>query len=77
MMRVTTEHFICWEDENFITKTIWNFVKTSGKDAFHSSSRRQEKEEVMSMNWSVNYFAKNDQFEETNSLKWSIRIILI
>jgi hypothetical protein len=29
-------------------------------------SCRRQKEEVMFMNRSVNYFAKNDQFEETN-----------
>jgi hypothetical protein len=28
----------------------------------------EKKEEVMFMNRSVNYFAKNDQFEETNFL---------
>jgi hypothetical protein len=30
--------------------------------------RRRQKKEVMFMNRSVNYFAKNDQFEETNFL---------
>ncbi len=63
------EHFLsvdAFEDENFITKKYLKFCQNFAKDVVFPAE--DKKEEVMFMNRSVNYFAKNDQFEETNFL---------
>ncbi len=67
--RYWLEHFLsvdAFEDENFQTKKYLKFVQSFAKDVVLPAE--DKKEEVMFMNRSVNYFAKNDQFEETNFL---------
>lgn len=63
------EHFLnvdAFQDENFMTKKYLKFVQDFAKDVVLPAE--DKKEEVMFMNRSVNYFAKNDEFEETNFL---------
>jgi len=55
-----------FQDENFMTKKYLKFVQNFAKDVVLPSE--DKKEEVMFMNRSVNYFAKNDEFEESNFL---------
>jgi len=55
-----------FQDENFMTKKYLKFVQNFAKDVVLPAE--DKKEEVMFMNRSVNYFAKNDQFEESNFL---------
>lgn len=67
--RYWLEHFLsvdAFQDENFITKKYLKFCQEFAKDVVLPAE--DKKEEVMFMNRSVNYFAKNDQFEETNFL---------
>lgn len=67
--RYWLEHFLSvdtLEDENFITKKYLKFCQGFAKDVVLPAE--DKKEEVMFMNRSVNYFAKNDAFEETNFL---------
>ncbi len=67
--RYWLEHFLSvdlFQDENFITKKYLKFCQDFAKDVVLPAE--DKKEEVMFMNRSVNYFAKNDQFEETNFL---------
>lgn len=67
--RYWLEHFLsvdAFEDENFMTKKYLKFCQSFAKDVVLPAE--DKKEEVMFMNRSVNYFAKNDQFEETNFL---------
>lgn len=67
--RYWLEHFLsvdAFEDENFITRKYLKFCQNFAKDVVFPAE--DKKEEVMFMNRSVNYFAKNDQFEETNFL---------
>lgn len=52
-----------FEDENFFTKKYLKFCQDFAKDVVLPAE--DKKEEVMFMNRSVNYFAKNDDFEET------------
>jgi len=51
-------------DDNFMTKNYLKFCKNFAKDVVLPAE--DKKEEVMFMNKSVNYFAKNDAFEESN-----------
>jgi len=53
-----------FEDENFITKKYLKFCQDFARDVVLPAEDKQQ--EVMFMNRSVNYFAKNDAFEETN-----------
>jgi len=55
-----------FQDENFMTKKYLKFVQNFAKDVVLPAE--DKKEEVMFMNRSVNYFAKNDEFEESNFL---------
>lgn len=67
--RYWLEHFLsvdAFHDENFHTKKYLKFCQNFAKDVVLPAE--DKKEEVMFMNRSVNYFAKNDQFEETNFL---------
>ncbi len=67
--RYWLEHFLsvdAFQDENFFTKKYLKFCQDFAKDIVFPAE--DKKEEVMFMNRSVNYFAKNDQFEETNFL---------
>ncbi|NMH29245.1 nucleoid-associated protein [Flavobacterium silvaticum] len=67
--RYWLEHFLsvdAFEDENFMTKKYLKFCQGFAKDVVFPAE--DKKEEVMFMNRSVNYFAKNDEFEETNFL---------
>lgn len=67
--RYWLEHFLsvdAFEDENFITKKYLKFCQGFAKDVVFPAE--DKKEEVMFMNRSVNYFAKNDTFEESNFL---------
>ena len=50
-------------DENFYTKKYLKFCQNFAKDVVLPAE--DKKEEVMFMNRSVDYFAKNDDFEET------------
>ncbi len=50
-------------DENFHTKKYLKFCQNFAKDVVLPAE--DKKEEVMFMNRSVDYFAKNDEFEET------------
>ncbi len=50
-------------DENFNTKKYLKFCQNFAKDVVLPAE--DKKEEVMFMNRSVDYFAKNDDFEET------------
>jgi len=53
-----------FEDEIFYTKKYLKFCRDFARDVVLPSEDKQQ--EVMFMNRSVNYFAKNDEFEETN-----------
>ncbi len=53
-------------DENYYTKNYLKFCKNFAKDVVLPAE--DKKEEVMFMNRSVDYFAKNDDFEESNFL---------
>jgi hypothetical protein len=67
--RYWLEHFLsvdAFQDENFITKKYLKFCQDFAKDVIFPAE--DKKEEVMFMNRSMNYFAKNDEFEETNFL---------
>jgi hypothetical protein len=67
--RYWLEHFLnvdAFEDENFITKKYLKFCQNFAKDVVFPAE--DKKEEVMFMNRSVNYFAKNDEFEESKFL---------
>lgn len=64
--RYWLEHFLSvdmFEDENFQTKKYLKFVQDFGKEVVLPAE--DKKEEVMFANRAINYFAKNDQFEET------------
>jgi len=64
--RYWLEHFLgvdVSQDENFLTKKYMKFVQDFAKDVVLPAE--DKKEEVMFMNRSVNYFAKNDEFEES------------
>ena len=63
--RYWLEHFLSvemFQDENFHTKKYLKFVQDFAKDVVLPAE--DKKEEVMFLNRSVNYFAKNDEFEE-------------
>lgn len=65
--RYWLEHFLsvdAFQDENFYTKKYLKFCQDFAKEVVLPAE--DKKEEVMFLNRSVNYFAKNDQFEETN-----------
>ncbi|MCF8320673.1 MAG: nucleoid-associated protein [Flavobacterium sp.] len=67
--RYWLEHFLsvdAFQDDNFITKKYLKFCQGFAKDVVFPAE--DKKQEVMFMNRSVNYFAKNDQFEESNFL---------
>ena len=64
--RYWLEHFLSvdvFQDENFMTKKYLKFCQDFAKEVVFPAE--DKKEEVMFMNRSVNYFAKNDDFEET------------
>jgi len=64
--RYWLEHFLsvdAFEDENFLTKKYLKFAQDFAKEVVAPSE--DKKEEVMFMNRSMNYFAKNDEFEES------------
>lgn len=63
------EHFLSVDalaDDNFFTKKYLQLCQNFAKDVVFPAE--DKKEEVMFMNRSMNYFAKNDEFEETNFL---------
>ncbi len=63
------EHFLevaPLTDSNFFTKKYLQFCQNFAKDVVFPAE--DKKEEVMFMNRSMDYFAKNDNFEETNFL---------
>ncbi len=67
--RYWLEHFLSVDafiDENFITKKYLKFCQDFAKDVVLTAE--DKKEEVMFLNRSMNYFAKNDEFEESNFL---------
>jgi hypothetical protein len=67
--RYWLEHFLsvdAFQDENFFTKKYLKFVQGFAKDVVLPAE--DKKEEVMFMNRSVNFFAKNDEFEESKFL---------
>lgn len=67
--RYWLEHFLsvdAFQDENFITKKYLKFCQDFAKDVVLPAE--DKKQEVMFMNRSVNYFAKNDEFEESKFL---------
>jgi hypothetical protein len=67
--RYWLEHFLsvdAFQDENFFTKKYLKFCQGFAKDVVLPAE--DKKEEVMFMNRSVNYFAKNDEFEESKFL---------
>lgn len=67
--RYWLEHFLSvdiFQDEAFMTKKYLKFCQDFAKEVVLPAE--DKKEEVMFMNRSVNYFAKNDEFEETNFL---------
>ncbi|MCP1996640.1 nucleoid-associated protein [Flavobacterium sp. HSC-61S13] len=67
--RYWLEHFLsvdAFQDENFFTKKYLKFCQDFAKDVVLQAE--DKKEEVMFMNRSVNYFAKNDDFEESSFL---------
>ncbi|QQU04212.1 nucleoid-associated protein [Myroides odoratus] len=67
--RYWLEHFLgldIFEDENFHTKKYLKFCQDFAKEVVLPAE--DKKEEVMFLNRSVDYFAKNDDFEETNFL---------
>lgn len=53
-----------FQDETYYTKKYLKFCQDFAKDVVLPAE--DKKEEVMFMNRSVNYFAKNDDFEESN-----------
>ena len=53
-------------DDNFYTKKYMKFCQDFAKDVVLPAE--DKKEEVMFLNRSMNYFAKNDEFEESNFL---------
>ena len=55
-----------FQDEHFHTKKYMKFVQDFAKDVVLPAE--DKKEEVMFLNRSANYFAKNDDFEETKFL---------
>ncbi len=68
--RYWLEHFLsvdAFEDENFLTKKYLKFTQDFAKEVI--APAEDKKEEVMFMNRSMNYFAKNDEFEEGAYLK--------
>ncbi len=63
------EHFLSVDpltDDNFYTKKYLQLCQNFAKDVVFPAE--DKKEEVMFMNRSMDYFAKNDSFEETNFL---------
>ena len=67
--RYWLEHFLsvdAFQDENFYTKKYLKFCQGFAKDVVLPAE--DKKEEVMFMNRSVNFFAKNDEFEESKFL---------
>lgn len=65
--RYWLEHFLSvdiFEDEHFHTKKYLKFVQDFGKEVLLPAE--DKKAEVMFGNKALNYFAKNDEFEETN-----------
>lgn len=63
--RYWLEHFLsvdAFQDENFHTKKYLKFVQDFAKDVVLPAE--DKKEEVLFLNRSVNYFAKNDEFQE-------------
>lgn len=67
--RYWLEHFLqvdAFHDENFLTKKYLKFAQDFAKEVV--SPAEDKKEEVMFMNRSLNYFAKNDEFEEQDFL---------
>lgn len=67
--RYWLEHFLsvdAFQDENFFTKKYLKFCQNFAKDVVLPAE--DKKEEVMFMNRSVNFFAKNDEFEESKFL---------
>lgn len=67
--RYWLEHFLSvdlFEDEHYHTKKYLKFVQGFAKDVVLPAE--DKKEEVLFNNRAVNYFAKNDDFEETNFL---------
>ncbi|MFN3907852.1 MAG: nucleoid-associated protein [Flavobacterium sp.] len=67
--RYWLEHFLSvdiFPDENFMTKKYLKLCQEFAKDVVFPAE--DKKEEVMFMNRSVNFFAKNDEFEETKFL---------
>lgn len=63
--RYWLEHFLsvdAFHDENFLTKKYLKFCQDFAKEVVLPAE--DKKEEVMFMNRSVNYFGKNDDFEE-------------
>lgn len=68
--RYWLEHFLSvdtFQDENFLTKKYLKFSQDFAKEVV--APAEDKKEEVMFMNRSMNYFAKNDQFEESEYIK--------
>jgi len=55
-----------FEDEHYQTKKYMKFVQDFAKEVVLPAE--DKKEEVMFLNRSANYFAKNENFEETNFL---------
>jgi len=67
--RYWLEHFLSvdvYQDEHFLTKRYLKFCQDFAKDVVLPAE--DKKEEVLFMNRSMNYFAKNDDFEETKFL---------
>lgn len=67
--RYWLEHFLnvdAFADENYNTKKYLKFCQGFAKDVVLPAE--DKKEEVMFLNRSVNYFAKNDEFEESEFL---------
>lgn len=63
--RYWLEHFLsvdAFQDENFHTKKYLKFVQDFAKEVVLPAE--DKKEEVLFLNRSVNYFAKNDEFQE-------------
>lgn len=67
--RYWLEHFLnvdAFQDENYITRKYLKFCQDFAKDVVLPAE--DKKEQVMFQNRALNYFGKNDQFEETNFL---------
>ncbi|MDM1396088.1 nucleoid-associated protein [Myroides odoratimimus] len=67
--RYWLEHFLnvdIFQDEAYMTKKYLKFCQDFAKEVVLPAE--DKKEEVMFMNRSVNYFAKNDDFEESDFL---------